>query len=81
VAGLSDKDSTISEFAMTRQGINIITSMIYQHPVDFARTISLIEQGFIQPGRIISQHASFDQLPDALVAASTGQHAKIVVHL
>jgi threonine dehydrogenase-like Zn-dependent dehydrogenase len=81
VAGLSDKGSTISEFAMTRQGINISTSMIYQHPVDFARTIRLIEQGFIQPGRIISQHASFDQLPDALIAASTGQHAKIVVHL
>jgi threonine dehydrogenase-like Zn-dependent dehydrogenase len=81
VAGLSDKDSTISEFAMTRQGINIITSMIYQHPVDFSRTIRLIEQGFIQPSRIISQHLPFDQLPEALVTASQGQHAKIIVHL
>ncbi|GAB3752569.1 zinc-dependent alcohol dehydrogenase [Spirosoma pomorum] len=81
VAGLSDKGSTISEFAMTRQGINIITSMIYQHPIDFARTIRLIEQGFIQPGRIISKHLPFEQLPDALVAASRGQHAKIIVHL
>ncbi|QKZ14888.1 hypothetical protein [Spirosoma sp. KUDC1026] len=55
--------------------------MIYQHPVDFARAIRLIEQGFIRPGRIISQHLPFDQLPDAIVTASQGQHAKLVVHL
>ncbi|MVM30554.1 alcohol dehydrogenase catalytic domain-containing protein [Spirosoma sp. HMF4905] len=81
VAGLSDKPSAITEFGMTRQGINIITSIIYQHPVDFRRTIGLIETGFIQPGRIISARESFSNLPSAIEVACAGQHAKIVLTL
>ncbi|QMW06904.1 alcohol dehydrogenase catalytic domain-containing protein [Spirosoma foliorum] len=81
VAGLSDKPSAIAEFGMTRQGISIITSIIYQHPVDFRRTIGLIESGFIQPGRIISARESFDNLASALEMACTGQHSKILLEI
>ncbi|UFH57034.1 zinc-binding dehydrogenase [Spirosoma sp. KNUC1025] len=81
IAGLSDKPSALTEFGMTRQGINILTSIIYQHPVDFRRTIGLIETGFLQPGRIISAKERFDNLATAMEAASTGQHAKIVLDL
>jgi 2-desacetyl-2-hydroxyethyl bacteriochlorophyllide A dehydrogenase len=79
VAGLSDKPSAITEFGITRQGINILTSIIYQHPIDFRRTISLIESGFLQPGRIISANEPFTNLAIAMETASTGQHAKIVL--
>ena len=50
VAGLSDKPSAITEFGITRQGISILTSIIYQHPIDFRRTIRLIESGFLTTG-------------------------------
>ncbi|MVM37695.1 alcohol dehydrogenase catalytic domain-containing protein [Spirosoma sp. HMF3257] len=79
VAGLSDKPSVITEFGMTRQGITIITSIIYQHPIDFRRTIGLIESGFIQPGKIISARESFSNLASAIETACTGQHAKMVL--
>ncbi|GAB4043632.1 zinc-dependent alcohol dehydrogenase [Spirosoma litoris] len=81
VAGLSDKPSAITEFGITRQGISIITSIIYQHPVDFRRTIGLIESGFIQPGRIISARESFDNLASGLEMACAGKHAKIVLKI
>lgn len=81
VAGLSDKPSAITEFSMTRQGINLITSIIYQHPTDFRRTIGLIESGFIQPGRIISFRESFGNLSSAMTLASSGQHAKIIMDI
>lgn len=79
VAGLSDKPSALTEFSMTRQGINIITSIIYQHPTDFRRTIGLIESGFLQPGRIISAKEPFQNLVLAVQTASSGHHAKIVL--
>lgn len=81
VAGLSDKPSAITEFGITRQGINLITSIIYQHPIDFRRTIKLIDRGFLQPGRIISAQEPFDKLALALDLACTGHHAKIVLAL
>lgn len=79
VAGLADGLSQLSEFAITRQGIQILTSIIYDHPVDFRRTIALIESGFLQPGQIISARESFNQLADALTLACSNQHAKIVL--
>lgn len=81
VAGLSDKPSAFTEFSMTRQGINIITSIIYQHPTDFRRTIDLIERGFLQPGRIISAKEPFQNLASVVQTASLGHHAKIVLTL
>ncbi|SFC04232.1 zinc-dependent alcohol dehydrogenase [Spirosoma endophyticum] len=79
VAGLSDKPSAITEFGMTRQGINIITSIIYQHPIDFRRTIDLIDSGFLQPGRIVSAREPFSNLASAIEIACSGEHAKIVL--
>ena len=81
VAGLADKPSALTEFSITRQGINIITSIIYQHPTDFRRTIGLIESGFLQPGRIISAKEPFQNLASAVQTASSGHHAKIILNV
>jgi len=80
VTGLADKPSVITEFVIARQGIQLIPSLIYDHPVDFRRTISLIESGFLQPGKIISSQSPFADLPQALVRASAGREAKIVLN-
>ncbi|GAB4016508.1 Zn-dependent oxidoreductase [Spirosoma koreense] len=79
VAGLSDKPSAITEFGITRQGIDIRTSIIYQHPADFRRTIRLIESGFLQPGLIISAQDRFNNLSAALATAAAGKHTKIIL--
>ncbi|MBN8826482.1 MAG: alcohol dehydrogenase catalytic domain-containing protein [Spirosoma sp.] len=79
VAGLADKPSSLTEFSITRQGITIVTAIIYQHPIDFRRTIRLIENGFLRPGCIISVKEPFEQLATALDTACLGKHAKIVL--
>lgn len=81
VVGLADQPSSISEFTLTRQGIQVLSSIIYQHPLDFRRAIRLLEQDFIQPSKIISAHEPFVQLPSALETASQGQHSKIILSL
>lgn len=81
VAGLSTQLSNLSEFMITRQGITITTALIYDHPVDFRRTIHLLETGFLKPGRIISSRERFANMAAALEAASSGLQAKVVVAL
>ncbi len=81
VAGLSDKPSNLTEFSITRQGITIITSIIYQHPVDFRRTIQLIESGFLQPSRIISMKQPFAKLATAIEIACLGEQTKMILAL
>jgi len=81
VAGLADKPSPVSEFMITRQGIQILTSLIYDHPVDFRRTIRLIESGFLRPGQIISSIEPFQHLNKAIEAACGGLQTKSCSHV
>jgi 2-desacetyl-2-hydroxyethyl bacteriochlorophyllide A dehydrogenase len=78
VLGLADQASALTEFTLTRQGIQVLSSIIYQHPLDFQRSIRLLEQGFIQPSKIISQKTTFSNLPAALEKASKGHDSKII---
>lgn len=79
VVGLATQASALSEFTLTRQGIQILSSIIYEHPLDFRRTIRLLEQEYINPSAIISSRLSFAQLPLALEIASQGQQSKIIL--
>jgi len=81
VAGLADKPSAINEFSLTRQGQQVLSSIIYQHPLDFQRTITLLENGFVQPRKIISARYPFEKLPAALEEAAAGLHSKIILHV
>ena len=79
VAGLADQPSAITEFQLARQGQQVLSSIIYQHPQDFRRTIVLLENGFIQPSRLISSRYAFIDLPTAIRAAAGGLETKVVV--
>ena len=79
VLGLADQASALTEFTLARQGIQVLSSIIYQHPLDFQRSIRLLEQGFIQPSKIISERTIFSSLPAALEKASKGQDSKIIL--
>jgi threonine dehydrogenase-like Zn-dependent dehydrogenase len=79
VVGLSENFSSFSEFQVARLGLSLIPSMIYDHPQDFKRAIQLIASGKINPSKIISRRLSFDNVDEALEAASQGYDTKVVM--
>jgi len=79
IVGLAHKSVSFIPFEVTRRGIKILTSIIYDHPADFSRTIELIGDGVIQPSRIISYRCPFSQLPEALSQASNKLETKVVL--
>lgn len=81
VVGLSERSSSFSEFQVARRGLSLVPSMIYNHPRDFKRTIQLIASGKISPGKIISRRLSFNNVGEALAAASQGLDTKVVMDL
>lgn len=81
LAGLSEKLATFQPLKIVREGIQIIPSIIYDHPVDFRRTIQLIESKVIQPGKIISGTYKLRQLQEAMEAAATGNETKLIISI
>lgn len=75
--GLAKEPSTFVPFDLVRQGISIEPSLIYDHPVDFARSISLVANGTLQPSIIVSDTFQFDSIGRALELASNGGAGKI----
>ncbi|MBL4827083.1 MAG: alcohol dehydrogenase catalytic domain-containing protein [Spongiibacteraceae bacterium] len=81
LVGLCDQPVTYSPLQLTRRGVSIIPSMIYDHPSDFARTITLMEQIIIDPEKIISGRYPLSQVEQALTRALKGKDTKLVIEL
>ena len=81
IVGLAHEPVLFIPFDITRRGINILTSMIYDHPADFSRVIELISNGTIQPSKVISRRCQFVELPEALSLAASGMETKIVLEI
>ncbi|GAA4394808.1 alcohol dehydrogenase catalytic domain-containing protein [Nibrella viscosa] len=81
LVGLAEKAASFTPLKIAREGITLIPSIIYDHPFDFKRTLRLIESRIIQPGFIISQQRSFDELSSALVTAAQGNDSKILINI
>ena len=79
LVGLSEKAATFTPLKIAREGITIVPSIIYDHPVDFKRTLRLIESRTIQPGFIISRQCPLDDLQSALSMAARGNDSKILI--
>ena len=79
LVGLSEKPASFIPLQVVRRGISIVGSMIYDHPIDFRRTIGLIADGVIHPGRIVAERFPLAQAAAAFQRAATGGVAKIVV--
>ncbi len=77
--GLSTSPASFIPLRLVREGIRIEPSLIYDHPSDFARSISLVASGILQPSCVVSDTVQFDSIGHALELASTGQSAKIHV--
>ena len=75
--GLATSPSTFVPFDLVRRGISIEPSLIYDHPADFARSISLVANGTLKPSLIVSDTFQFDSIGRALELASNGGAGKI----
>ena len=79
--GLSNEPASFVPLNLVRQGINVIGSIIYDHPADFSRAIALVQHGTVHPSQIITDTMTFGAMDRALEVASAGPAIKMVVDM
>ena len=79
--GLSSSIASFTPLKFVREEIRLSGSIISHHPIDFARTIALVEKGILSPKSIVSHTLSFQDISHALQLASTGEHGKILLDM
>ncbi len=79
--GLSSSPASFVPMQLVREGINIRTSMIYDHPADFAHAIDRVSKGILHPASIVTHTYSFDSVDQALQHAGTGKAGKIHIRM
>ena len=75
--GLGDKRVEIEPFRLVREGVRIGSSLIYDHPDDFARTIEMVALNALRPSAIVTHTLPFASAEKALFVASTGEAGKV----
>jgi threonine dehydrogenase-like Zn-dependent dehydrogenase len=73
LVGLSTKDVSFNPLRFVRQEMEIRGTLIYEHPVDFARTIDLVATGKLAPGATTSQPQPLESLPALLETMAAGK--------
>ncbi|HXV98163.1 MAG TPA: alcohol dehydrogenase catalytic domain-containing protein [Anaerolineae bacterium] len=81
LVGLSSETVSFNPVQLTRNGNNILTSMIYDHPDDFGRTIGLIAGGIIEPRQVISRRYKLAEIATALEKVSKGDEIKVILDI
>ena len=79
--GLSSSPARFIPMRIVREGINIRTSMIYDHPADFAHAIDLVAKGKLHPACVVTHTYSFESIEQALKHAGTGEAGKIHIKM
>jgi L-iditol 2-dehydrogenase len=75
--GLSSEPASFVPLRLVREGIDIRTSMIYDHPKDFARIIEAVACGALRPSCVVTHTYPLESLGRALAHAGTGEAGKI----
>ncbi|MEZ0485061.1 zinc-dependent alcohol dehydrogenase [Fibrella aquatica] len=81
LVGLSGSAATFTPLKIAREGIHIVPSIVYDHPIDFRRTLQLISSRVIRPGFIISKQTPLDELQHALETAALGEESKVLIRM
>jgi len=77
--GLSSLPVELVPLRIVREGINILTSMIYDHPADFARAIKLVASGRLRPSRIVADVYPLSDINAAIARAASGEVGKVLI--
>lgn len=75
--GLSSSPVSFVPMKLVREGINVGTSMIYDHPADFEYVIDRVARGALHPAKVVTHTYPFEKLGEALAFAATGKAGKI----
>ncbi|MBP1624028.1 MAG: L-iditol 2-dehydrogenase, partial [Acidobacteria bacterium] len=79
--GLASTPANFVPMRLVREGINIQTSMIYDHPADFEYVIDKVAKGVLCPSKIVTHTYSMDRIGEALEFARTGGAGKIHIKM
>lgn len=77
--GLASAPASFIPMRIVREGVDIRTSMIYDHPGDFEYVIDLVAKGTLHPGSVVTHTYSFDSIATALNTAGSGEAGKVHV--
>ena len=75
--GLSSSPAAFVPVRLVRDGINVRTSMIYDHPRDFAHVIERVAKNDLHPARIVTHTFPIDRIREAVEFAGTGVAGKV----
>lgn len=78
--GLTAEDVPFAPLRLVREGIELIGSLIYDHPRDFRRAINLVEGG-LRAGHLVEQEFLLGDSQVGLEAALDAQFAKAVIRI
>ncbi len=79
--GLASTPASFVPMRLVREGINLRTSMIYDHPSDFTFVIDLVAKGVLHPASVVTHTYRFDEIGKALELAGTGGAGKIHIEM
>lgn len=79
--GLATENAKFVPLRFVREGIKLFGSLIYDHPFDFPRTISLVSRGILHPSRIVSDTLPLSAIDRAFDLASSGGAAKVLINM
>lgn len=79
--GLPSGPVSFFPLRLVREGIHIRTSMIYDHPADFAYVIDRVAEGALHPASVVTHTFPFEDMDHALKLAGTGKAGKIHIKM
>lgn len=79
--GLSAAPASFVPMRLVREGVNVLTSMIYDHPADFAHAIDRVSKGRLNPACVVTDTYSLESVSQALEHACTGKAGKIHIKM
>jgi len=79
--GISSSPASFIPMRLVREGIDVRTSMIYDHPADFDYVINMVAKEKLKPSRIVTHSYSFDEIDRALTLAVSGKAGKVLIRM
>jgi len=79
--GLSSLPAKLVPVKIVREGINILTSMIYDHPADFARAIEHVASGRLSPSKVVTDVYPLSDINKAIERAASGTAGKVLIDM
>lgn len=79
--GLSTTAVSVVPLRFVRRGLNLLASLIYDHPQDFHRTIELVRSRRVQPGTQVGYVAYLAEAEDALQHVARSRPGKTVLDI